>query len=402
MKEVLVIGATGRVGGAVATSLIENAPNVRVRVAGRRRAVGEAVAARLGERARFVPVDTSDRASMLKAMKGADLVIHTAGPFQMAEPQVLDAALEAGCHYADVCDDIAFSRRAKEHHARAVETGRAAITTGGVFPGLSNVMAGEMIERGGGAERVDFRYHVAGTGGTGPTVMSTTFLICSEPAIEYVDGKPVGRRAFTGRKKGQFLAPLGEQACYYFELPEVTSCFETYNTPNVVARFGTAPDFWNLATWATSAFASKAFLRDTERIAGYVKFIAPILKTIDDVVGSDLAMHITVDGNDGKQRSMNYRHHDTSLATGLGVAMQALEILEGRVRPGVWWPEQAITDKMPYIQKAVRGASFVDSEATGRTKLGTNLAVLGAVASQARRLMSKPAPAPASPPPAAE
>jgi len=389
MKRVLVIGATGRVGGAVASSLLKHAADVEVLVAGRRRAVGEAFAQSLGPRARFVPVDLDDRASMLSAMRGADLVINTAGPFQMAEPRVLDASIEAGVHYADVCDDIGFSKRAKQLHARALEKGVAAITTGGVFPGLSNVMAGEMIERGSGAKQVDFRYHVAGTGGAGPTVMSTTFLICSEPAIEFVNGKAVPRRAFSGRKMGEFLAPLGQKACYFFELPEATSIFETYQVPNVAARFGTSPDFWNLATSATALLAPRGFLRDTAKVAGYVKLITPMLKKIDEIVGADLAMQITVVGNDGKTRSMNYRHPDTVIATGLGVAMQALEILEGRVRPGVWWPGQAIENKMAYIARAVVGASFVDSEPQGRSGLSANVALASVVIEQARAMVKK-------------
>lgn len=398
MKKVLVIGATGRVGGAVAASLLKQSDNVQVLVAGRRRAVGEAFAQSLGPKAQFVAVDLDDRASMLSAMRGADLVINTAGPFQMAEPRVLDAALEAGVHYADVADDIGFSKRAKKLHQRALDKGVSAITTGGVFPGLSNVMAGELIERGGGGKSVDFRYHVAGTGGAGPTVMSTTFLICSEPAIEFVNGKAVPRRAFSGRKLGKFLPPLGDKACYFFELPEATSIFETYHVPNVAARFGTSPDFWNLATSATALLAPKGFLRDTKKVAGYVKLITPMLKKIDEIVGADLAMQITVIGNDGKTRSMSYRHPDTVIATGLGVAMQALEVLEGRVRPGVWWPEQAIEDKMAYISRAVVGASFVDSEPSGRSALAANVALARVVLEQGRAMATKRKSSPAAHP----
>ncbi len=373
----------------MAASLLKHTTEVEVLVAGRRRVVGEAFARSLGARARFVPADLQDRASLLSAMAGADLVINTAGPFQMAEPRVLDAAIEAGVHYADVADDIGFSKRAKQRHAQALEKGIAAITTGGVFPGLSNVMAGEMIERGGGAKRVDFRYHVAGTGGAGPTVMSTTFLICSEPAIEYVNSKAVLRRAFSSRKIGHFLSPVGDKACYFFELPEVTSIFETYQVPNVAARFGTSPDFWNLATSATALLAPRGFLRDTAKVSGYVKLITPMLKKIDQIVGADLAMQIAVSGNDGKTRSMSYRHADTVVATGLGVAMQALEVLEGRVRPGVWWPEQAIEKKMDYISRAVVGASFVDSETAKRSSFAANVALVGVVLEQARAIAQK-------------
>lgn len=40
------------------------------------------------------------------AVDGMDLVVHTAGPFQgLVTPLVLDAALQKGVPYVDVCDE---------------------------------------------------------------------------------------------------------------------------------------------------------------------------------------------------------------------------------------------------------------------------------------------------------
>lgn len=46
------------------------------------------------------------------ALEGADLVIHTAGPFQRCRHHnVLEAAIAAKVPYIDVCDDTEYSEK---------------------------------------------------------------------------------------------------------------------------------------------------------------------------------------------------------------------------------------------------------------------------------------------------
>jgi saccharopine dehydrogenase-like NADP-dependent oxidoreductase len=47
---------------------------------------------------------------MQAAIQGADVVLHTAGPFQRSTNyNVMEAALETGTPYVDVCDDTSYS-----------------------------------------------------------------------------------------------------------------------------------------------------------------------------------------------------------------------------------------------------------------------------------------------------
>lgn len=49
------------------------------------------------------------------------------------------------CH-ADVCDDNDYAARAKaDYHEKAKAAGVPAITSGGIYPGVSNVMAAHMV-----------------------------------------------------------------------------------------------------------------------------------------------------------------------------------------------------------------------------------------------------------------
>lgn len=148
--------------------------------------------------------DVTDPSSVLAAIKGADLVIHTAGPFQRRGTcDVLEACIAAGVPYLDVCDDTAYSKRAKQLHAKAQAAGVPAITTGGIYPGVSNVMAAHMISIARGEynedfsyadapapsapkpQRVLYSYYTAGSGGAGPTILNTTFLLAGEDVVAY-------------------------------------------------------------------------------------------------------------------------------------------------------------------------------------------------------------------------
>lgn len=99
-KNVVVLGGTGRVGSSAAAALAAAAPGARISLAGRS---GEeafrAAVARRPELSAAKPLrcDVDDPASLAAALKGADLVIHAAGPFQRrGDCAVLEAAIAAG------------------------------------------------------------------------------------------------------------------------------------------------------------------------------------------------------------------------------------------------------------------------------------------------------------------
>lgn len=121
----------------------------------------------------------------------------------------------------DVCDDSAYSNVAKSLHEKAKEKGVPCITSGGIYPGVSNLLAAEMLgsarktSDGGAAvdakpsvrktdeesrnlflslmeggrtrapfvelQKLLFSYFTAGTGGAGPTILETSLLLAGEP-----------------------------------------------------------------------------------------------------------------------------------------------------------------------------------------------------------------------------
>lgn len=147
-KNVVVLGGTGRVGASTAAALAAAVPGARLSLAGRSEASFQEAIARRPELSSASPLrcNIDDPSSLAAALKGADLVIHAAGPFQRrSDCAVLEAAIAAGVPYMDVCDDTEYSQRAKELHAKAQAAGVPAITTAGIYPGKYRGHRGESM-----------------------------------------------------------------------------------------------------------------------------------------------------------------------------------------------------------------------------------------------------------------
>lgn len=94
-SRVLILGGTGRVGGSTAIALSDICSDLRIIIGGRNREKGAAMVKRLGGNSEFTEVNIDDHQSLEAALMDADLVLHTAGPFQQAQKcTVLEAAIQ--------------------------------------------------------------------------------------------------------------------------------------------------------------------------------------------------------------------------------------------------------------------------------------------------------------------
>ena len=73
---------------------------------------------------------------------------------------MLSSCIAAGTPYMDVCDDMAHSVLTRTLHERAKAAGVPCITTAGIYPGVSNVMAAHMISKARKEYDDDLNYRV--------------------------------------------------------------------------------------------------------------------------------------------------------------------------------------------------------------------------------------------------
>jgi saccharopine dehydrogenase (NAD+, L-lysine-forming) len=86
-----------------------------------------------------VAVDATSHASLVSVMKGADVVLNCIGPFYRFGPPALEAAIEAGVNFVDVCDDLKPTVTMLGRDEAAQKAGISALIGMGNSPGLANV-----------------------------------------------------------------------------------------------------------------------------------------------------------------------------------------------------------------------------------------------------------------------
>ncbi|GHA69758.1 saccharopine dehydrogenase family protein [Cognatilysobacter bugurensis] len=139
---ILIIGAYGQFGRRIAEALSFE-PRAELILAGRSLAKAAALldelvalGARAAMSAAQIDVEAPALHDRLRALE-ADLVIHTAGPFQQRDYRVAEAALACNAHYIDLADGRAFVAGITRLDEEARTRGRWVISGASSVPGLS-------------------------------------------------------------------------------------------------------------------------------------------------------------------------------------------------------------------------------------------------------------------------
>lgn len=190
-KPVVVLGANGYTGRLVMESLAEfGIPFV---AAGRNSSKVEEVVKNVPgiDSAEYeileLPVDKS---ALVGAFSGAQVVCNTVGPFYKLGSTVVEAALEAGCHYTDSAGEQAWLFQAKKAYGeefakagRVLTPGAAALyTTADIAANLARELVPE-------ADSIDVVNYLNGTPTTAST--QTIFDMLRSPAYRLQDNELV-------------------------------------------------------------------------------------------------------------------------------------------------------------------------------------------------------------------
>ncbi|KAK9128841.1 hypothetical protein Syun_017638 [Stephania yunnanensis] len=248
-----------------------------------------------------------------------------------------------------------------------------------------------------------FSYFTAGSGGAGPTILATSFLLLGEEVVAYAKGEKIKLKPYTGMLNIDFGKGIGKRDVYLLHLPEVRSAYEVLGVPTVSARFGTAPFFWNWgmailtslvpAEWIPASneisnqititvvmkFAGrlelshpcnccKEFLRDKKKVRQLVGVFDPLVRAVDGIAGERVSMRVDLEFSNGRSTVGIFSHKRLSESVGIATASFALAVLEGSTEPGVWFPEEpqgiAIEARDLLLDRASQGTiNFVMNKA---------------------------------------
>ncbi len=277
---------------------------------------------------------------------GAALVVNFAGPYYRTGATVLDACIEAGCDYLDICDDTAATRELLTRDEVARAAGVRALIGMGASPGISNVLVRAAVEWLGEADEVSLSWivDIADVDGAALQHFWHTF------APTGADGQPGSVPAWEelSLRTASFPEPLGERLLLGLSHPgQVT--VPRFLGIEAVRSFGSiVPEDSLVVNWALARMGASADEGERSQIDGaeagasapaaelYRRYRERRAST--DYLGSGLVLDVWA-GEEGVRFASAGR---TSMdeATGVPAATGIALMLEGGPEePGVIAPE---------------------------------------------------------------
>jgi saccharopine dehydrogenase-like NADP-dependent oxidoreductase len=139
-SRILLLGA-GAMGNLAAQTVASFPETGSLIIADFNLTAAQTVASACGAKAQAAQVDVTKRAELMTLMGQADLVMNCVGPFFRFGVPILEAAIDAGRDYLDICDDPEPTKAMHELHDRARAAKITAIIGLGASPGITSMLA---------------------------------------------------------------------------------------------------------------------------------------------------------------------------------------------------------------------------------------------------------------------
>jgi hypothetical protein len=151
------------------------------------------------------------------ALKGHSVAVNCAGPFHRQGAALLKTCLQAGCHYADICDDRGYTALVRSFGEEFAKRGLVAVFGCSSLPGISGALAMQAREGStAGVERVRVTLFIGNKNPKGPAAVRSLLAGLGKPITA-----PQG--TVFGMRDGEAVllpAPFGRRSVFNFNSPE--------------------------------------------------------------------------------------------------------------------------------------------------------------------------------------
>jgi hypothetical protein len=302
MRCAVVLGGYGNFGRKVVAALAADS-SYRVVVAGRDLQKARAVADEVGNPTEAAALDgrAKNLAAQLSGL-GANVVVHTAGPFQGQDYYVARACIEARAHYVDLADARAFVCGIDALDATARANDVLIASGASSVPALSSAVVDLLRTEFSTIESIDHGI-TSGTKPPGLATMEGVLGYAGKPVTQWREGAwrtAYGWQDLTRRK---YPHPVGARWIANCDVPDLELFPKRYApVRTVVFRAGMAITIGMLSTWAASWLVRGGW---SSSLAPYVPQLHKTALAFERFGSKASAMHVTVRGFDAQSQSIS-------------------------------------------------------------------------------------------------
>ncbi len=355
MKKIIVLGGAGTMGYEAVKLLLERT-SAEITVADASARGLKRVEAELGNKVKTTGADVNDRESMVKLLKGADVVISTVGPFYKYATGVIKAAIEARVNLIDIDDDFDATKDSLELDEAARKAGITAIIGMGASPGVTNLVAKLGASRMDRTDDIRLYWGESAIDPTGSAAMMHWFHITAGKVPVFIDGKWVEQQGFTQPEVTGHPEPVSLPR--YIKGVKNVSIKGALYPPKMMELYRWLIDtgFGSNDTFMVNENVSMPFRELAVRIIRSMPRFAPdyFKDILEDALGKYEAcagtFKIVVSGQKGNKqvtRTYDLMANNVAHSTALPAVMAAQALLDGKVKgTGVMAPEGALDAAM--------------------------------------------------------
>ncbi|HIQ02421.1 MAG TPA: saccharopine dehydrogenase [Anaerolineales bacterium] len=352
--KVIVLGGAGDMGSRAVEDLAMSEGVRRVTIADRNVAAAREIAAKLSGQEAGVDVrqvDANNHDELVEAMRGYDVAASALGPFYLFEAKMVRAAIEAGVHYASICDEWQAARTViDQFDEEARRRGITVITGLGTSPGLSNVGVRYLTQGMDRVRRAEVCIYQPLNAGGGEAVVRHMLHIISGEVVAWRGGEWVMVPACSEERTVEFprFGPIKVWNMGHSEPETIPRFIPGVEEVNFFMGFGRGASlFIRPARWGL--FASERARRSVARVVSFIERIGPAEEPAEGAVRIDVWGEVSGEEVHRLACGIGQMREATGLSLSVGTLMLARgELLteEG----GVYGPE-ACLDPRTFITR---------------------------------------------------
>jgi saccharopine dehydrogenase-like NADP-dependent oxidoreductase len=302
MRCAVVLGGYGNFGRRVVAALAADRRE-RVVVAGRDLQKARAVADEVGPHAEAASLDchATNLAAELRRL-GANVVVHTAGPFQGQDYAVARACIEAGAHYIDLADARAYVGGVNTLDETARRSDVLAVSGASSVPALSSAVVDMLRPEFSVIESIEYGI-TSGAKPPGLAAMQGVLGYVGKPFSQWRDGAWRTVYGWQDLERHRYPQPVGVRWLGNCDVPDLEAFPQRYApVRTVVFRAGVAMTVGMFSTWAASWLVRAGLLSS---LLPHVPALRNAALAIEHFGSKSSAMHVTLRGLDAKSQPIS-------------------------------------------------------------------------------------------------